>query len=207
MEKLGIKATLYDLVGYIIPGLVLIIGNYSIYAFSCFDCSYGIETIVKIEMSLIQCIALLLASYIVGHIIAALGAVFCERKIFKRMFSRISEFHEKENYRETFASIVGHEIPFTTRNLAAFSEEHTRSVYSTAFVFLSIYGFCRNVFVALTIVFFEYVLVFGITKSWAIDIAFAISILALLYNYLRFKKYYVEHLCASLPAYIAHRKS
>jgi hypothetical protein len=62
MDKLGIRATLYDLVGYILPGLLLLSGLYFIYIQNA---KIPFTELFNCSISLQSSIIIILAAYII----------------------------------------------------------------------------------------------------------------------------------------------
>lgn len=209
MDKLGIKGTLYDLLGYIIPGAFFIFALYIMYTAKT-DGKY--INLLKDMMDAksgfaFGCLAVI-CSYINGHILASIGSILFENRFVKWLFSmkaprwlyRINEDVEGEKYRNQFEELVGDKAVFTFRDVIAYSEENTKTAYDTAFVFLSIYGLSRNIAVAMLLLFLSHLTFIDDTWDKTFYICYFLALIALLHNYFRFRQYYIAQIYASLSA-------
>lgn len=212
MDKLGIKGTLYDLLGYIVPGSVFIVGIYILYLIKNFGkLSCILNQIMDMKIGLFQGSMLIIIAYILGHVFASIGSfIFENRKMsslyekdwFYNKLYKISEKKVGITYKEQFEKIIGTHVEFDFRNVISFSEENAKSVYNTAFVFLSIYGFSRSTFIAMLFVYVSHWFVFEDSWSISLHVFFIVCMIALLHNYLRFRAYYIKHIYASLSSKI-----
>ena len=203
MDKLGIKATLYDFLGYVVPGLTFIVGLVAM--FVCKECS-DISTIAKnfldVKVGVVASALILITAYILGHIFASLSSILFERRGKNLSPKKHYEMDPKqvgEKFRTYYEKIYGSGSEIEFRNVIAYSEEKTKAVYDTAFVFLSIYGFSRNTSMALFFVLAAYFIVLDLTawNVWVV-LGLVLGIIALIHNYFRFREYYVKQIFASL---------
>lgn len=209
MDKLGIKGTLYDLLGYIIPGAFFIFALYFMYIAKTDGNYIGLlKDMMNAKSSFaFGCIAVI-CSYINGHILASIGSILFENRFVEKLFTKkapmwlykINKDVEGVKYREQFKELVGDKAVFSFQNVIAYSEENTKTAYDTAFVFLSIYGFSRNIAVAMLLLFFSHLTFIGDTWNETFYICFFIALIALLHNYFRFRQYYIAQIYASLSA-------
>lgn len=197
MDKFGIKASLYDILGYIIPGLVFIVGLAVIHI--CKECPD--KNFIEQEVGLVFGSVVLMTAYILGHVFGSFSSYLFEKKG-KKLFARFYDIDPKvvgEKYRRAYDDVYGKNAEIEFRNVIAYSEEKTKAVYDTAFVFLSIYGLSRNVGTALFFVLLAYFIMvdFAEWNKWIL-LGLSFCIIALLHNYFRFKEYYIEQIFASL---------
>lgn len=203
MDKLGIKGTLYDFLGYVIPGLTFIVGLVAM--FVCKECS-DISTIAKnfldVKVGVVACALILVAAYILGHAFASISSILFEKKGVNLSPKKYYEMDPKqvgEKFRSYYEKIFGSGSEIEFRNVIAYSEEKTKAVYDTAFVFLSIYGFSRNTSMALFFVLIaNFIVLDHAAWNWWIISGIFLAIVALLHNYFRFREYYVKQIFASL---------
>lgn len=209
MDKFGIKGSLYDILGYIMPGAFVLLGLFAMY-----ENKKGVNLIlwlqnhVDVHMGLAFGCGILVCSYIVGHILTSIGSLLFENRHVKRLFSeawlrnlyKIDENREGEAYKARFKELFGCDAVFSFRNVVAYSQERTKAVYDTAFVFLSIYGLSRNISVALLVLLAVHFLIIGDSWSGSLYAAFFISFIAMVHNYFRFREYYIAQIYASLTA-------
>lgn len=210
MDKLGIKGTLYDLLGYIIPGLFFLFALWLMYVNK--DAGNLIDTIEKVKNEKLGWAfvgGVVVSSYVIGHVMAAIGSFLFENRFvkwifsfgFPRWFYKVNEEKEGEVCEGRFRELLGDKAVFSFRDVIAYSQENTKNAYETAFVFLSIYGLCRNISVAML-----FLLTFHCTfvdDSWNTPfcVVFSIFLLAMLHNYFRFRQYYIAQIYASLSVH------
>ncbi len=75
-----------------------------------------------------------------------------------------------------------------------------KNAYETAFVFLSIYGLCRNISVTMLFLLTFHCTFVADYWSTPFYVVYCIFLLAMLHNYFRFRQYYIAHIYASLSA-------
>jgi hypothetical protein len=193
MDKLGIRATLYDLVGYILPGLVLLSGLYFIFVQNA---RLQFNELFKCSISLQSSIILFIAAYIIGHIVATVGSIFFENRWFKTFIDRFYKF-DTSIYDLKSKALFGYDYNSCgERTAIAFCQEKHPILYDVAFIFLSIYGFSRNIAVVLIILTTTAIIKIGI--NWAMLCISLLCIFILLHNYLRFKQYFAKQIASAL---------
>lgn len=203
MDKLGIKGTLYDFLGYVIPGLTFIVGLVALFAYKeNSDISAIAKNFLDVKVGVVASALILITAYILGHIFASLSSILFERRGKNLSLKKHYEIDPKqvgEKFRTYYEKIFGNDSEIEFRNVIAYSEEKTKAVYDTAFVFLSIYGFSRNTSMALFFVLIANFIVLDYTawNVWVI-LGLILGIVALIHNYLRFREYYVKQIFASL---------
>lgn len=209
MDKLGIKTTLYDVLGYVIPGMMLIVGMYVLFVTgNSNEYIPAVKSLVKVESNLMFGTGIILCSYVLGHVISSIGSFIFENRLMKYLFKKkgfrwlykINEEYEGENHKEQFVKLVGDKASFSFRSVVAYSEENTKVAYDTAFVFLSIYGLSRNVAVVMLLILASHCFFFENNWDFSFCIVFGIGVVALLHNYFRFKQYYIAQIYASLSS-------
>lgn len=203
MDKLGIKGTLYDLLGYVIPGLTFIVGlAVLILCKDCSDKNILIKEITNIKLGVPMSMLVLIASYILGHVFASISSWLLERRgrnLSPKKHYEMNPVQVGENFRTNYEKIFGTGSKIEFRNVIAYSEEKTKAIYDTAFVFLSIYGFSRNTSMALFFVLIaNFIVLDHAAWNWWIISGIFLAIVALLHNYFRFREYYVKQIFASL---------
>lgn len=210
MDKLGIKGTLYDLLGYIMPGLFFLFALWLMYVNKdAGNLANTIEEVKKEELGWVFVGGVVVCSYVIGHVMAAVGSFLFENRFvkwifsfgFPRWFYKVNEKKEGKKYEDRYKELLGDNAVFSFRDVIAYSQENTKNAYETAFVFLSIYGLCRNISVAML-----FLLTFHCTfvaDYWSAPfyVVYCIFLLAMLHNYFRFRQYYIAHIYASLSAH------
>lgn len=209
MDKLGIKTTLYDVLGYVIPGMLLILGMYIMYMKNDSNDYFSIvRQLADVKSSIAFGTGVILCSYVLGHAISSIGYLLFENRLVKRIFNykiprwfyKIDERNEGEPHKARFKELLGDNADFSFRSVVAYSEENTKVAYDTAFVFLSIYGLSRNVAVVMILLLAAHYLIFKDMWNSAFYFAYFLCLLALLHNYFRFRQYYIAQIYASLSS-------
>jgi hypothetical protein len=193
MDKLGLKATIYDLFGYLIPGLLLIFLFYI--WFNNLDFNF-ISCLNSITFSAPFYILTFIIAYVAGHIISSFSSFLFESKL---SIYVINKFCKKDNsqYDEKCISLFGKKFEECERQLIiSYCQKNNPIIYDTAFVFLTIYGFSRNLATLLLIFYIFIVQKIGILNIKSFVIFF--SMILLIRNYYRFKNYYKRKINSSL---------
>lgn len=210
MDKLGIKTTLYDVLGYIIPGILFIMGMYVMYMRgNSSDILSVLKELVDVKSGVVFATGVILCSYLLGHAISSIGSLIFENRwvksLFKkkvlRWFYKINEDFEGEKHKDRFKKLLGNDAVFCFRSVVAYSEENTKIAYDTAFVFLSIYGLSRNAVTVMLLLFLSHCTIFNDVWNLSFCVIFWVCFVALLHNYFRFKQYYIAQIYASLSSF------
>jgi hypothetical protein len=148
MDKFGIKATIYDLMGYFVPGFLTIIALY-MYNNDFLDFEW-ILTLQTVNYSLAFYVILFISSYILGHIISSLTSFIFENEKIPwnpdEFCKKLPDIDKKSN--EIFG-LNYKEVD--KRILSSYCQTNFPDIYNTAFIFKSIYGFSRNLLFSATI--------------------------------------------------------
>jgi hypothetical protein len=134
--------------------------------------------------------------YLMGHVIGSLSSLILENKLISCLFSKLYRI-DGSIYNQRTSELFGTEYKLTNeRILIGYCQSKYPTIYETAFVFLSIYGFSRNSAVATLLI-----LLFGISTN-SIDakliIVMASTALLLVHNYMRFRKYFKMQISSAL---------
>lgn len=192
MDSLGIKTTLYDILGYLVPGISVITGIW----FISLPVDHQNTTYVNGYFQSWQIwVFLSIAGYITGHVVSTFSYLIFENKISTCILNYLYPFKSnkfdsgaKKHFNKPYSEL-------DSRVPAIFCQTYFRDSYSTAFVFLSIYGFSRNILMSLMIVWAYS----GFSKIWSIPYwAIIIFLLLLFINYIRFKRYFEKQIAATL---------
>jgi hypothetical protein len=193
MDKLGIKASIYDILGYIIPGLIAIIFMYMLFFEK--DINWLIS-LKKVEYTLPFYILIFVIAYISGHIISSLSSFIFEGKITRRIIKKFSKKDFSEHNLRIIELFGKDYKDCEPQNLISFCQEKHPQLYDTAFVFLTIYGLSRNISASFIIVEIYMIKEYGLftMQSWVI----VLSIILLIRNYYRFKEYFNKKINSAL---------
>ena len=193
MDKLGIKATIYDILGYITPGLLLIIIVY-MFIYNL-DLSW-IISLKFISFSTPFYILILIISYVSGHIISSLSSYIFENCLVKKL-TNIFIKRDNKLLDEKCIVLVGKEYEKCDKQLiTSYCQIKYPSIYDTSFAFLTFYGLSRNISIVFIILDMFVIDKYGFFTIQNI-VVFLLLIL-LIRNYYRFKKYYNEKIDSSL---------
>ena len=154
MDKLGIKATLYDFFGYLVPGLVFLLYAYVFYQNICKELNFivALQSLAKYNKA-VYSILVVLIGYCLGHIISSVSSFVIEKSIFGNIEFLKSKLELKEVVSlDLYNSFQGEykryfNVDYNSkdiRTLICYVEKNNPEIYSTAFVFLAIYGMARN---------------------------------------------------------------
>lgn len=195
MDKLGIKATIYDLLGYALPGGILI----SIVYFIQSNGLILLKDITSIEISVAGGVLLFFLSYTVGYALSAISSFLFENRLTNKIvyyvFDGVYNF-KTTNYDEKSIELFGASYSeINPRTAASFCQKNFPELYNTAFSFLSIYGMSRNISTALLLVLPGLIFKLG-AGYWLYY--YLIFCLSMIHNYYRFRVYYVHQIVSSL---------
>ncbi|MDY4574719.1 MAG: hypothetical protein SPD90_06645 [Intestinibacter sp.] len=207
MDKLGIKATLYDFFGYLVPGLVLILYLYIFYRNIDKELNFWVilQNLTSYYKT-IYALLVVLVGYCLGHIVSSASSFIMEKRIVEKIKFFKSKLDLKalissdlysvfeEKYRNCFK--VNYDCK-DIRTLICYVEKNNHEIYSTAFVFLSIYGMARS----LSIISFIFAILevgcFFYIKSKLVFMyalcGFGLGVV-FFYEYFRFKKYFLTEI-------------
>lgn len=206
MKGLDIKATIYDIFGYLLPGLLVII----IIIFS-FQHSYGlfeISDMIDLVKSLggIEFTFVFFLAYILGHCLSSLSSIILEKNfIFKlkylsdlinvnHLLSETLRIRLMDKYREvTNSELTDKDFRF----LITYVESKQPAIYSTAFVYLSFYGMARTIALVFSIGFIWEIiniLILGYKGSIIFSILYLTLFFLFIYHYFRFLRYFREQI-------------
>lgn len=158
MKELDIKATIYDIFGYLIPGLLVLGIFYSSYLNSV--SKFNLNAIITFINTLTAkgFTILFFISYFLGHALSTLSSFIVEKKIvFKYFYKFIYANGILSNglynnlitkYQRVFNNNYSDK---DFRLIICFVESKQPAIYSTAFVFLSFYGMARSLGFVLSI--------------------------------------------------------
>lgn len=201
MRVSDIKATFYDLVSYLFSGLLFLL---TIYIAFLHQTNSNLSLTLINKASATQILFILFGSYIIGHFIATLSSLLIERWIFKKSIEKnltpstilSDQLHDLfiEKYTNLFKSDFNNK---DFRLIICYVESNQPSIYSTAFVFLSIYGMCRNYAVIFLLSAIAEMIIF-INKCNFIVLAYVLLYIVasgvFLLGYHRFIKYFKQEI-------------
>ncbi len=204
--KMEIKTTIYDIFGYIIPGLGFLVAAAVAHKHSQL-CNQPIIEVREfiVTMPNMEITVTLILAYLIGHFLSSLSAF-----IFEDAFSKFTglawlkqndkilgeKMYEpfKKKFEETF-DCEPRQKDFHA--CASYVEAKQPAVYATALIFQSFYGMARN----LTLILMAYLvwelvnwLVFKNSQSAQYLLLALPAGLVCFYHYLRFFRYYRQHI-------------
>ena len=206
----SIKTTIYDIFGYLMPGLLSISCIYAFYrqaaekvglidAFSGSLC----------KMNVYSCAALVGAGYLAGHFVSALSSLVLEKwmlhkcKLFgenwmlRKILDNDTYLQFSKKYEEVF-KLKAKNGEKVFRDCFVYVEARQPAVYSTAFVFLSIYGMARGIaLIALAFAIWATIYIGACNKQWVGVLYGGLALLVFIgfmRQYLRFHRYFRQHI-------------
>ncbi len=199
MKSYNIQTTIYDIFGYLIPGIIILFFSNIIY------CQVALGKLVYpriINLNATIVILIIVGGYILGHALSGLSSLVVEPLITRQIkFTAIRLSLENilsENmtnyFNKKFNTIFGFDFhPTDFRAVICYVETHKPAVYATAFVFLSFYGMCRTLAFTFSIIFLaELAVWFIFSQRYSLTIALICLILSFLfyYGYFKFYRYF-----------------
>lgn len=193
MDNLGIKATIYDILGYIIPGVIALISTFMLLYEKDIEWLISLKAV---KYSSPFYILFFILAYVSGQIISSFSSFIFEGKltikIFNKLFPKKSSEHDtrttqifNKNYNDCDKQII-----------ISYCQEKFPKIYDTAFVFLTIYGLSRNISVSFLIIGLYVIKIYGFVSFE--NILIIGFIVLLVRNYLRFKKYFTKKINSAL---------
>jgi hypothetical protein len=213
--NMEIKATIYDILGYLTIGIVgglvwLLAYEHSV------GCDWTCVRQVLTVPTTVEIMVLLIFAYLLGHAIASLGSLVLEKsmrklRLFERYYSldKITSDRAHRALTDKFKEVFGFPFrPNDFRLCVCYAESAAPKVYQTAFVFLTFYGMARS----LALVFVSYgiweVANAGALRSWGLVLWATAGFAAattFFYHYLRFLKYFTQHIVGAVLVGSEHR--
>ena len=201
-----IKTTIYDIVGYMIPGFVLFLTGYLGY-FHSIKTAFTFDSIIPDTLSLTASKIVLLAilAYLTGHLLSTVSSIIIESGILKMsLFEKFKNDKEVLGpklhgiYSEKFQKIFGFDSdPAQFGVCICYVEAKQPAIYSTALIFLSFYGMARNLsLVLVSYSLWELLNWLGFKNSQSFGYFFVSLTLGVIafYHYLRFLKYFKQRI-------------
>lgn len=192
MDNLGIKTTVYDVLGYAVPGAILLIG---LYVLSNELSNLDLSQLAMLEISGSFAVVAFIASYVAGHVLSSVSSFVFENKPITALVAKFFDL-DPSKYDEGAFRVFGRSYAECgPRAAMVYCQSKYPAVYDTAFAFLAIYGLSRNVAAAMLILFPLY-----IQKSCdliSISVYF-IAFCFMVRNYYRFRVYYFHQIASAL---------
>jgi hypothetical protein len=194
MDKLGIKATIYDIFGYAIPGGVLLT---AFYVLSIDVSKLDIGQLMKVEISWPFGGAVFVAFYIFGHLLSSVSSFVFENELMNKISSFVFGYGlNASKYDEAAEKKLGKKYDECgQRAIIVYCQNNHPAIYETAFTFLSIYGLSRNVAMAMILIF-PLFLDKHFPPVW--NIIYIASFVFMARHYFRFKDYFLHQIASSL---------
>jgi hypothetical protein len=201
-----VKTTIYDIVGYMIPGFGFFLAGYLGYSHSI-RVEFTFDSIFADISSLTGSKIILLAilAYLIGHLLSTVSSLIIEGMILKiPLFKKFKDDKEilgpkmhgifSEKFQKTFGFDSD---PAQFGVCICHVESKQPAIYSTALIFLSFYGMARN----LTLIFILYSIWellnwLGFKNSQSFGyflVSLTLGVIAF-YHYLRFLKYFKQRI-------------
>jgi hypothetical protein len=198
MDKLNIKATLYDIIGYIIPGLFFILGIVIISNSKSISDQYKLILMQSTASPSVAFVMIALCvSYFLGIIISTLSSLIFESSTLINWLKKLSKV-DNSIYDNSCKILFSK--PYDDcdkRAIIAYCQINFPIIYDTAFVFLGIYGFARNMSLIILVFAIANIFVHGIAFYYETMLLLLTSILSF-FTYIRFSIYFDRQVNSSL---------
>lgn len=212
MDNMNIKATIYDIFGYIFPGIMFLIfiGITYVQLNTATIDTKLVPTIVSYFKNINLYFLVLIVSYYIGHLTSSLSSLFIEKWIvynkYSAYFSRkliidnLLSIGAKERFLEIFKSTFGFDYSEGKdfRLVINYVEKNYSNNYSTSFVFLSFYGMARNmsfIFLLFSIIQVYIKCYFHLNNLSFIFFPLMVAFI-FFYEYFRYLKYFRENIAS-----------
>lgn len=211
LNTLSSRATFYDVVGYLVPG-VLTIGIVVFWGYVFADVEQVLRLIRAIlRYSFISSIFLCALGYILGHLMNSFSSCLLEKWLLSCRFNKAKDWRlrlgtddRKNRIRRNVVSEYGVDVAsLTSFDIRIRMEEKMPNATITGFSFLSFYGMSRTLallFWIAAIPVAEYLRT-AYSSWWVFGGSFIVCVglgFLLVYQYLRFVEYYYDFLGSTL---------
>ncbi len=209
MKLSELKFSMYDFMAYFLSGAVFTLAFFiarAHYAGEPVDPNAILVWLKAINATTVLLVILLL--YVLGHVIATLSSFFIENLLVTRFLDKLHadpahavSKNTAASFREKFKTVFGFEFENEDfRLVESYTQEYTPAGYSTAFVFLCVYGMARNLsFNFLLFTLCE--LLISIVSRNAVPLSFAGIYLfigiVLFVHFIRFNKHFLNQIISS----------
>jgi hypothetical protein len=193
MDKLGIKATIYDFLGYLIPGLLLLAITYTWIKNLDFNWLFSLN---DISFSAQLYIMIFILAYICGHVVSSFSSFIFENRIAKWVESKINKKDYSQHNEKCLALFSKEYANCERQMIISYCQKNSPVIYETAFIFLTIYGLSRNISTTFLLLDLYFIHKYGFLSIESI--VMLVSTLLLIRNYYRFKVYYEKKINSSL---------
>ncbi len=199
----SIKGTIYDLLGYFAPGLAACIGGLLIFqqANGTQDVFAAMRAVVK-GLSVFEAFLVIVISYVLGHAIASASSWLIEKKLVEHVKGLKDAVHVENILDSTHYEVfcrkyaTAFQAPYGSRDIRrviCYVQAKQPAVYETSMTFLAFYGMARNLsLISGALCIAEEVLIGRICENLLILALLAVLSLIFLYEYIRFRKYYLD---------------
>lgn len=215
LNTLSSRATFYDVIGYLVPGVVAVaIGWLWILVF---DRDFAMWCVrLMAQHGVYAAFFLVAGGYVAGHLVNSMSSLLLEKLIFKKHFTTAKQWYARvlEKYPEKAKRIeenVMNEFNVEVNELTAFDmrirmEESMPNATITGFSFLSFYGMNRTMALLLwlgslpmaMLVSDKYIGRYAFGVGSAVFIIFLVAGFFFCYQYIRFVEYYYDFLGSTL---------
>ncbi len=215
LNTLSSRATFYDVIGYLVPGVIAVVIGWLWILF--FDRDFAMWCVRLVAQHGVYAAFFLVAGgYVTGHLVNSMSSLLLEKLTLKKHFATAKQWYTRvvEKYPEKAKRIeenVLNEFDVEVNELTAFDmrirmEESMPNATITGFSFLSFYGMNRTMALLLWLGSLPMAMLasdkyigccaFGVGS--AVFIVFFVAGLFFCYQYIRFVEYYYDFLGSTL---------
>lgn len=216
INTLSSRATFYDVIGYLVPGLIAI-GVGWLWCYVFVDEASAVQVVkLMTAHALLATFIMLAGGYVTGHLVNSLSSLILEKKVFNGRFKKSKDWISRvkatdEKRFEAIKASANAEFHIPVESLGVFDirirmEERMPNTTITGFSFLSFYGMSRTLALLSWVAALPACILVG--RHFAGDGAVCASLLTFLgfvviggffsYQYLRFVEYYYDFLGSTL---------
>ena len=215
-NSLGVRATFYDVIGYLIPGMLMLCIGWS-WWYACVDCESAIRFAKLLSNhAFLTTILLCAIGYVIGHLANSISSLILEKWIFKNQFLNAKKWLNRAKAAnaeraKTISENALTEFRVSAEALSSFDlriymEEKMPNATITGFSFLSFYGMSRTLALLSWMATIPICVIIGqLFTGKSSLIAATLSCIAMIsiggfftYQYLRFVEYYYDFLGSTL---------
>jgi hypothetical protein len=201
MEK--IKTTLYDIVGYIIPGMVFLVASFVGYCHlvQCQQPFVALRAVIK-GLSNTEIAIYLGITYLAGHLLSTASyfvfeKLCCNTVVSDKQILGDDLYKAFEDRFKSIFKVAAYDKKTGFLTCICYVEAKQPVVYATAFIFQSFYGMARNLALVLMVYSLWELyngLVVGNRQSFAYLLVAALVCLICFWHYRRFSQYYRRYI-------------
>ena len=215
LNTLSSRATFYDVIGYLVPGVIAIGIGWLCILVVDYDFAVWIAKLMS-RHGVYTAFSLIAVGYVAGHLVNSMSSLLLEKIVLKKPFAKAKRWYARvlEKYPEKAKRVeenVSREFSLDVKDLSAFDmrirmEESMPNATITGFSFLSFYGMSRTMALLLWIAALPVAMLVAdkylgrqaFIVGGTVFSIFFVAGLFFCYQYIRFVEYYYDFLGSTL---------